>query len=49
MNNKYEITAEAPLLRAGLKITTVCSEKYVVPVLDMIMNLVKEFNNGGAV
>lgn len=48
MNNEYEITAEAPLLRAGLKIKTTCSEKYLIPCLDMLMSLIRDFNIGEA-
>ena len=45
MNNKYKITIESPLLRAGMKIETECSEKYVVPVTNKIMELVREINS----
>ena len=45
MNNKYKITIEAPLLRAGMKIETECSEKYVKPVVDKLMELIREINN----
>jgi hypothetical protein len=44
MNNKYKITIEAPLVRAGVKIETECSEKYVVKVMEKIMELVREMN-----
>ena len=44
MNNKYKITVEAPLLRAGIKMETECSEKYVVKVMNKIMDLVRETN-----
>ena len=44
MNNKYKIKIESPLLRPGITITTECSEKYVVPVVDKIMEIVREIN-----
>lgn len=44
MNNKYKIIIEAPLVRAGVKIETECSEKYVVKVMEKIMELVREMN-----
>ena len=44
MNNKYKITIESPLLRAGMKIETECSERYVVKVHNKIMGLVREIN-----
>jgi hypothetical protein len=46
MNNKYKIKIEAPLLRPGITITTEVSERYVVPVLEKVMQLVREFNQG---
>ncbi len=45
MNNKYLITAGAPLLRAGLTITTEVSEKYVVPATRMLLTLVRSLND----
>lgn len=45
MNNKYKITIEAPLLRAGMKIETECSEKYVKKVTDKLMEIVREINS----
>jgi hypothetical protein len=45
MNNKYTIKLEAPLIRAGLSITTETSERYVVPVLNKMMELVRDFNS----
>lgn len=45
MNNKYTIKLEAPLIRAGLSITTETSERYVVPVLNKMMDLVRDFNS----
>ncbi len=44
MNNKYKITIESPLVRAGIKIETECSEKYVVKVMEKLMELVREIN-----
>ena len=44
MNNKYKITLESPLVRAGIKIETECSEKYVVPVTEKLMEIVREIN-----
>lgn len=45
MNNKYTITAGAPLLRPGLTIRTTCSEKYVVDVTQVLMNMVRDINH----
>ena len=45
MNNKYKITLEAPLLRAGMKIETECSEKYVKLATDKLMEIVREINS----
>jgi hypothetical protein len=44
MNNKYKITIESPLLRAGVKIETECSENYVEPVMNNLLKIVKEIN-----
>lgn len=44
MNNVYKISLGAPILRAGLTIETKCSEKYVVPVTKMMMDLAREIN-----
>jgi hypothetical protein len=44
MNNKYKIKVESPLLRAGLSIETETSEKYLVPVLNKLMGLIRIFN-----
>ena len=44
MNNKYKIKVESPLVRSGITIETECSEKYVVPVTEKIMELVREIN-----
>lgn len=43
-NNKYKITVEAPLLRAGLKIETECSEKYLTEVVETLLTKVREIN-----
>lgn len=45
MNNKYKIVIESPLLRAGIRIETECSERYVVPVVNKVMDMVREINN----
>lgn len=45
MNNKYKITLEAPLLRAGMKIETECSKKYVKLATDKLMEIVREINS----
>ena len=44
MNNKYTIKVEHPLIRSGLTIETEASQKYVVPVLEKTMDLVRKFN-----
>lgn len=44
MNNKYKIIIEAPLVRPGIKIETECSEKYVIKVMEKIMELIREIN-----
>jgi len=44
MNNKYLITVEHPLIRPGLRITTEASERYVVQVVEKLMELVREIN-----
>lgn len=45
MNNAYRITVSHPLLRPGITITTECSEKYVVAVVDTLMKKVREINS----
>jgi hypothetical protein len=45
MNNKYIVTVEHPLIRPGLKITTEASERYVVAVVNKVMELVREMNS----
>jgi len=44
MNNRYIIKVMHPLLRPGLSIETEASERYVVAVLEKVMELVREFN-----
>lgn len=44
MNNKYIIRAEHPLIRAGLSIETEASERYVVRVVNKLMDLIREIN-----
>jgi len=44
MNNKYYIEVKHPLLRAGLKIKTEASEKYVVDVVNKLMEIVRKIN-----
>jgi hypothetical protein len=44
MNNKYIIKVEHPLLRPGISIETESSEKYLVPVVKKLMELVREIN-----
>jgi len=44
MNNRYIIRVMHPLLRPGLSIETEASERYVVAVLEKVMELVREFN-----
>jgi len=45
MNNTYKISIESPLLRPGLKIETECSEAYVVPVTEKIMEIIRLIND----
>jgi hypothetical protein len=45
MNNKYKIKIESPLLRPGIKIETSCSEKYVVDVVNKILEIVRVIND----
>jgi hypothetical protein len=44
MNNVYRIKLESPILRHGLTIETTCSEKYVVKVSKLMMDLAREIN-----
>lgn len=47
MNNKFKITIESPLVRPGIKIETECSEKYLVKVMEKLMELIREINKHG--
>lgn len=44
MNTPHTVTISAPLLRPGLKISAVCSERYVVAVAARLMDLAREIN-----
>ena len=44
MNNKYIIKAKHPLIRTGLSIETEASERYVVRVVNKLMDLIREIN-----
>jgi hypothetical protein len=44
MNNRYIIHVESPLLRPGLVIETESSEKYLVEVVKMLLDKVREIN-----
>jgi hypothetical protein len=44
MNNKYVIRVGHPLLRPGLEIETESSERYLVPVVQKLMQAVREIN-----
>jgi 16S rRNA G1207 methylase RsmC len=44
-NTAWQITASAPLLRPGLSITIVVSEKYVVEETEKLLEKVREINN----
>jgi len=46
VNNKYTIRVKHPLIRAGLTIETEASEKYVVAVVEKLMELIREYNDG---
>lgn len=43
-NAEHRVTIGAPLLRPGITITAVCSEKYVVPVTVNLLSKVREIN-----
>jgi hypothetical protein len=45
MNNKYKITIQHPLIRPGIKIETEASEKYVVRVTNMLLDLARVIND----
>ena len=44
MNNKYKIVVEAPLIRAGLSISTEVSSGYVREAVDEMMKHVRDIN-----
>lgn len=44
MNNTYKITVRSPLLRPGMEIETLVSEKYLVTALVALIAKVREFN-----
>lgn len=44
MNNKYKIVVKHPLLRPGLEIETESSEKYLVDVVNKLIEKVREIN-----
>ncbi len=44
MNNTYTIRVATPLLRPGLEIETEVSERYVVAVVDKLLDMVREIN-----
>lgn len=44
MNNKYTIRVGHPLVRPGIEIETEASEKYLVPVVQNLMQAVREIN-----
>ena len=44
MNNRYRIRISSPLLRPGIKVETEVSERYLVPVLEKLLDSVREFN-----
>ena len=44
MNNRYTIVDRDPLLRPGLCISTEVSERYVVPVLQQMLAMIREIN-----
>ena len=43
-NEKYKIRVEAPLLRPGLSVETEVSQKYLVPIMYELLDLVRQFN-----
>lgn len=44
MNNEYHVVVGPPLLRPGVVIETICSEKYLVKCLRKLLEKVREFN-----
>jgi hypothetical protein len=45
-NNAYTLTVGAPLLRAGLSISTVTSERYAASAAVKLLAIVKQINAG---
>jgi hypothetical protein len=45
MNNTYKITVSSPLLRPGIVIETEVSERYIKPVMEKLMETIREINN----
>ena len=45
MNNIYKIRVTHPLVRPGLEIETEASERYLIPVIETLMDKVREFNS----
>ena len=43
-NTAWTITASAPLLRPGLSVSIIVSEKYVVEETQKLLELVREIN-----
>jgi hypothetical protein len=48
MNNKYIVRITHPLLRPGLEIETEASEKYLVKVVETLLDKVRELNKSQA-
>jgi hypothetical protein len=44
MNNTYKITFQSPLIRPGITIETEVSERYLIPVVETMMSIVREIN-----
>lgn len=43
-NETYTIKISSPLIRPGLEISTRVSKKYLIPVLNDLLDLIREFN-----
>jgi len=43
-NNKYELEIGSPVLRPGLTLKTIVSERYVTSAAKKLMELAKEIN-----
>ena len=43
-NETYTIKISSPLIRPGLEISTQVSKKYLIPVLNDLLDLIREFN-----